>query len=74
MFTAFETATAEPEEFFESGDQVVAVVTGRLRHKDSSTEIENRTGHLWTIREGAEVSTRIIPQPDKALEAAGLSE
>jgi uncharacterized protein len=74
MLTPFEAWTAEPEEFFEHGDQVVAVVKVRVRHKDSSAEIENRTGNLWTIRDGAVGSMRMFPQPEKALEAAGLSE
>ena len=74
MLTPFEAWTAEPEEFFEHGDQVVAVLKARVRPKDSSAEIENRTGHLWTIRDGAVVSMRMFPQPEKALEAAGLSE
>ena len=74
VFTPFEAWTAEPEEFFEHGDQVAAVVKARARPKGSSAEIENRTGHLWTIRDGAVVSMRFFPQPEKALEAAGLRE
>jgi uncharacterized protein len=72
MLTPFDTWTAEPEECFEHGDQVVAVVKGRARPKGSSAELENRTGHLWTLRDGAVVSMRMFPQPEKALEAAGL--
>ena len=62
------------QEFFEHGDQVVAVVKGRMRHKDSSAEIENRTGQLWTFHNGKVRSMRMFPQPEKALEAAGLRE
>jgi ketosteroid isomerase-like protein len=72
MLTPFEAWSAEPEELLEHGDQVVAVVKGRLRHRDSSAEIENRTGHLWTIRDGTVVSMRMFPQPERALEAAEL--
>jgi ketosteroid isomerase-like protein len=74
MVTPLEAWTAQPEEFFEHGDQIVAVVKARMRPKGSSAEFENRTGHLWTIRDGAVVSMRMFPQPEKALEAAGLSE
>jgi len=52
----------------------VAVVHLRVRPKGTTAEIENRTGHLWTIRNGKVVSMRLFPQPEKALEAAGLSE
>jgi ketosteroid isomerase-like protein len=71
---AFEMAVAEPEEFFEIGDQVVVVVRGRMRPKGSSAAIENRTGFLWTIRDGKVASVRLFAKPEEALRAAGLSE
>ena len=74
MLTAFDAASAEPEELFESGEQVAVVVRARVRPKDSSAEVENRTGQLWTIRDGAVVSMRMFPQPEKTLEAAGLRD
>ena len=45
-----------------------------MRPRGSSTEIENRTGQLWTIQDGMVVSVRMFPKPEQALEAAGLSE
>jgi|ERR687898_3413587 ketosteroid isomerase-like protein len=72
--TAFEAWTVEPEELFESGDQVVVFAKTRARPKGSSAEIEVRNGHLWTIRDGKALSMRIFPEPEKALEAAGLRE
>ena len=74
MLTPFEAWTAEPEEFFEHGDQVVALIKNRLRPKGTDAELEMRAGAIWTIRDGAVVSMRIFPQPEKALKAAGLSE
>jgi ketosteroid isomerase-like protein len=74
FFAPYETVTTEPEEFFESGDQVVAFLKTRLRPKGSSAEIEVRTGHLWTIRDGTVVSLGLFPKPKDALEAAGLLE
>jgi len=71
---AFEVWIIEPEEFFESGDQVVAIVKNRVRPKGSSAEIEFRGGHLWTIRDGRALVFRGFPAPEGALEAAGLSE
>src|SRR6266487_4331048 len=58
---AFEALTVEPEEIFESGDQVVVFVKARARPKGSSAEIEVRNGHLWAIRNGKAVSLRIFP-------------
>lgn len=68
----FDAWTVDPEEFFESGDQVVVFVKVRLRPKDSSAEMENRTGHLLTIRDGKMLFLRIFPAPEEALEAAGI--
>jgi ketosteroid isomerase-like protein len=72
--SAFDAFSAKPEEFFESGDQVVVFVKSRARPKGSSAEIEVRNGHLWTIRDGKVASMRLFPEPEKALEAAGLRE
>jgi hypothetical protein len=74
LSTAFETRTYEPEEFIESGDQVVVVVKARMRPRGSSAEIELRKGNLWTIRDGMVVSMRMFAKPEEALEAAGLEE
>ena len=73
MLSPFEAATAEPEELLESGNRVVAVVRTRARPKGTSSDIEIRNGHLWTLRDGKTVSMRLFPEPEKALEAAGLS-
>ncbi|HEX6158729.1 MAG TPA: nuclear transport factor 2 family protein [Thermoanaerobaculia bacterium] len=43
-------------------------------HPEQFIEIENRNGHLWSIRNGEVVSMRMFPSPDEALEAAGLPE
>jgi ketosteroid isomerase-like protein len=74
LITAFETVAVEPEEYFESGDQVVVFLKTRAQPKGSSAEIEVRNGHLWTIQVGKVVSMRLFPKPKEALEAAGLSE
>jgi ketosteroid isomerase-like protein len=72
--TAFDAWTVEPEEIFESGDQLVVFLKTRARPEGSSAEIEVRNGHLWTLKDGKVVSTRLFPEPEKALEAAGLRE
>jgi ketosteroid isomerase-like protein len=74
MLSAFEAASAAPEQLLESGNRVVAVVKIRARPKGTSSDIEIRIGHLWTLRAGKTVSMRLFPEPEKALEAAGLRE
>ena len=74
LLTPFEAWSAEPEEFFEHGDQIAVVVKARTRPKGSSAELELRNGAVWTIRDGTVVSVRLFATPEDALEAAGLRE
>jgi ketosteroid isomerase-like protein len=74
LLAPFEAWTIDPEEFFDRGEQVVVFVKTRLRPKDSSTELEIRNGHLWTIRDGKAERLELFPEPEKALEAAGLRD
>jgi ketosteroid isomerase-like protein len=71
---AFESWEAEPEEFFESDDQVVVFVTQRAQPKGTSAVIEIKVGEVWTLRDGKVSTLETFPQREKALEAAGLSE
>jgi ketosteroid isomerase-like protein len=71
----FESWIAEPVEFFESGDQVVAIVNNRLRPKGGIIgEFEYRNGAIFTIRDGAVLSMVGFPNPEETLAAAGLRE
>ena len=75
LLSGFDYWITEPLEFFESGDQVVAIVNNRLRPKGgTSGEFDYQNGHIWTIREGNLLSLVAFPTPEEALEAAGLSE
>jgi ketosteroid isomerase-like protein len=74
MLAAFEEWTFQPEEIVQRGDQVAVVIASRGRPKGTNAEIEIRNGHLWTMRDGKAVAMQIFPEPEKALEAAGLSE
>jgi ketosteroid isomerase-like protein len=71
---AFDAWGIELEKVFDSGDQVVALIRSHLRPKGTEAEFDLRNGHIWTIRDGAALSLRGFPNPEEALEAAGLSE
>jgi ketosteroid isomerase-like protein len=71
---AFDRIVWEPEEFFESGDHVVVVLTTRSRPKRGSVDMVTRNGHLWTVRDDTILSINTFPDPNKALEAVGLSQ
>jgi ketosteroid isomerase-like protein len=71
---AFEAWTIEVERVSESGDQVIAVIRSHLRPEGTEAEFEIRNGHIWTLRDGVALSLRGYPNPEEALEAAGLQE
>jgi ketosteroid isomerase-like protein len=70
----FGNFVVEPEEFFEKDEQVLALVTRRVRPTGGGVDIVVRNGHLWTIRDGTILSMKSFPDPEKALEAVGLRE
>ena len=72
--SAFDAFIWEPEQFFEGGDRVVAFVTTRALPRGGSVDLVVRNGWWWTIRDGVILSLKSFPEPERALEAAGLSE
>ncbi|MEK6272937.1 MAG: nuclear transport factor 2 family protein [Actinomycetota bacterium] len=74
QFEPFDEVGVVPEEFFERGDQIAVFVLTRLRPTGSSAVVENRIGHLWTMREGKATRLQVFPKREEALEAAGLRE
>jgi ketosteroid isomerase-like protein len=58
--------TIEAEEFIESGDRVLALITWRGRGKGSGAEIESRGAHLWTFRDGLVVHYGVYRDRDEA--------
>lgn len=71
---AFETWTADPEEYFAEGDRVLVFVRSRAQPRGTTAKIDIKIGHVWTIRGGAILSLATFPRRDDALQAAGLSE
>jgi ketosteroid isomerase-like protein len=74
QFAPFGELSMQPEEFFETGDQVVVFLRVRARPQEGSVDMEVRIGHLWTIRDGTIRSLKTFAVREEALEAAGLSE
>src|SRR5947207_6384176 len=74
LFEPFEEVSIQPEEFHERDDQIVVFLVARFRPTGSSAFVENRIGHLWTMREGKFARLAIFPRREDALEAAGLSD
>jgi ketosteroid isomerase-like protein len=72
QFAPFDKLRMEPEEFFESGDQLVVYVRIRSQPRGGTVDMEVRIGHLWTIRDGTILSLKTFAVREEALEAAGL--
>jgi uncharacterized protein len=70
----FDSARIEAEELIDAGDQVVALVRGIGRMKDSDAEIDLHYAIVFTIRDGKIAAGREYFTRQEALKAAGLSE
>jgi ketosteroid isomerase-like protein len=73
FWAPFEQVIVEPQEFLESDDRIVVVLRVRSRHRGSSAFVEIRVAALWTMRDGKPITCEMYPQPEKAIEAAGLA-
>ncbi len=70
----FDEAHAEPQEFIEAGDSVLAVITFRGRGRQSGVEVNMESFQLWTFRDGKVIRGQGFFDREEALEAAGLRE
>jgi ketosteroid isomerase-like protein len=70
--SGFERLIWKPEEFFDRGDRVVALVSVHMRPRGGGVDLMVAHGHLWTIRDGVVLSVESFPEPQSALEAVGL--
>jgi uncharacterized protein len=70
----FETIRTEVEELVDAGDEVVAVVRGIGRMKESEAEVNIRYAIVFSIRDGKIAAGREYLTREEALEAAGLTE
>src|SRR4051794_16470089 len=72
-FDSWDRYTPRPEEFIESGDQVVVMVQLQARGKGSRFEIEEEMADLFTLEDGKIVQLRLYVDRGVALDAAGLA-
>jgi ketosteroid isomerase-like protein len=71
----WEVFETRPEEFYEVGDQALALGTWRARGRGSGLELESYRGAwLATIRDGLVYRWRTFTDPAEALAAVGVSE
>lgn len=63
--------TITAEEFIESGDRILVLVTWFGRGRGSGAQIESHGAHLWTFRDGRVVDYGVYRDRDEARAALG---
>ena len=75
LLAPFERIRYLVHEYLDAGDDVVAILEVLVQPKGSSAETSTgRFGYVCTLRDGKIVRVQDFPDPDEALQAAGLSE
>lgn len=64
----------EPEEFIQTGDQVVALVHLQARPKRARFDIEQRVADVFKVKQGKIANLRLYVEREKALATASLPE
>ena len=72
ILSAWDYFYITPEEFIESGGDVLALARGRGRGRSSGVEFEQFIAYLCTVQQGKITRLWIFQDRNKALEAAGL--
>jgi uncharacterized protein len=70
----WETYRIEVEELIDLGERVIVVARELVRRKDSRFELEQRSYHVWTLKDKKAVRLDSFFDRSEALEAAGLQE
>ncbi len=69
---AWDEFRAEPHEYIEAGDRVIALVRARGRGKGSGMEVSADTATVWTLEAGRVVRLALYWDSAKAFEATGI--
>ncbi len=70
--TAWSEWSVEVHSVAEAADGRVAIVmTMHMRGKESGAPLSQRTGHVWTLRDGRLLRNRPYRDPEQALRAVG---
>jgi ketosteroid isomerase-like protein len=64
----------EPERFIDAGEHVMVLIRVAARGGSSGLPAEQRTAHVWAVRNGRLASIQIYRDREQALEAVGLAD
>ena len=62
---SFENVRLEVEELVPYGDQVLMMGTLVVRGRESSAELRQRVGQLWTLRQGRALRVELSTDPER---------
>jgi ketosteroid isomerase-like protein len=63
---SFENVRLEVDELIPSDDRVLMMGTLVVRGRESSAELRQRVGQLWTLRHGRAVRVELLLDPERA--------
>jgi uncharacterized protein len=70
----WESYRIEIDELIDVGERVLVVLREFGRRKDTGFEVEQRSYHVWTLKDGRAVRHDSFFERSNALEAAGIEE
>jgi uncharacterized protein len=70
----WETYRVQVDKLIDAGERVLVAATEFGRSKDTGFDVEQRSYHVWTLKDGRAVRLDSFFEWSEALEAAGLSE
>jgi ketosteroid isomerase-like protein len=62
---SFENVRLEVDELIPSGDRVLVVGTLVVRGRESSAELRQPIGQLWTLRDGRALRVQLLTDPEQ---------
>ena len=69
----FEQFSLRPDSFHEAGDRVLVLLRVVGRHHGSDVDIEWKTAHLWTMRNGKAVRLQGWRDQQEAIRESGIA-
>ena len=71
----WEEVSFEYEEFIDAGDDVVSILSQRMRGRRSGIDIEWKSyAQVWTVRDSKIVRVEFFPTRAEAVDATGLAD
>jgi ketosteroid isomerase-like protein len=74
IFEVYDDFRVEAEEYIDAGDMIVVVARAHGTARGSGLQMDQRSVHAWTVREGKPIGMEQYLSREEALKAVGLEE